>query len=306
MSTGSTQRLLLLLVLSCTTWLGPLLPVSVAVAQDEFDELDESGSDESDSEATDDDQGAVDEDGDEGAETGDAAPQPSSDVSVQVFAGAGVGTRALLRPILGMGVQRMDDVAFAALDAGLRVTVWPAETFSWEFLLRYATSLGMTVEQQPRFAPVNGVDVRANHVELSVAPEFHLGDAASSASLLFPVGFGLRTLWPEVHSLPVPGYTLGGPLLRAELAIPFLDVVTLRFGPEVQWIVMIDQSIVDDGAGYQAVALGGEALLRAQVTTFLGIELAFRESHALAPTSVAGENFVDIERFFTGRMSGTW
>ena len=107
--------------------------------------------------------------------------------------------------------------AFPAVDAGLRVRAWPADSFALEFLLRYETSIGMSVEQGPQFAPENDVSIHASRVELSIAPTFRLGDGPSSVALLFPLGFGLRTLWPEVHTLPVPGYTLGGPQARAEL-----------------------------------------------------------------------------------------
>jgi len=294
-------------------WLGtcalPLLHVAPAAAQDDISE----GGGGDGSEASSDDEAAADEQSPENNGEGDSAQahEPDAttslgDVRFSAFAGAGAGTRSFRRPVKGMGVQRLDDVLFPALDAGLRVTAWPAQAFSLEFLLRYQTSIGMRVEQQPLFALGNYVSVRASRVELSVAPQFRLGDTPSSVAFLLPVGFALRTFWPEVHALPVPGYTLGGPQARAELAIPFLDIVTLRFGPEVQWIVMIDQSLQNDGLANQGVAFGGEALLQFQVSTLLGIELTYRESHALVLTSVTDETFFDVERFFTGRVSATW
>jgi hypothetical protein len=291
-------------------WLGAcavlVLRVAPAAAQDDFGGGDEESS--SDGSET-----ASDESGGDGGDEASAEELPEGEqgafpdeVRFQAFAGAGIGTRSFRRPVRGMGVQRFDETRFPALDIGLRVTAWPTASFSLEFLLRYQTSIGMHIEQQPSFAFENDIAARSSRTELSVAPEFRLGDTPSSVALLFPIGFAMRTLWPEVHTLPIPGYTLAGPQARAELAIPFLDIVTLRFGPEVQWIVMIDKSLQDDRVGYQGVALGGEALLQVQITTLLGVELVYRESHALVPTTVGGETFYDVERFFTARVSGTW
>jgi hypothetical protein len=314
MSTQCLQRVLLMLWLAAGAT--PVLCASTALAQDDFGLGDETSTD-AEAETSSEDEPPSDDTagdaGDESSESTEAVDESGLEglatpagVRIQAFAGGGMGMRSFRRTVRDMGVQRMDDVSFPAVDAGLRVRAWPADSFALEFLLHYETSIGMSVEQDPQFALENDVSIRASRVELSIAPTFRLGDGPSSVALLFPLGFGLRTLWPEVHTLPVPGYTLGGPQARAELEIPFLEIVTLRLGPEAQWIVMIDQSLQEDRVGYLGVAIGGEALLQVQISTLVGLEFAYRESHAMVPTSVSGETFFDIERFITGRLSGTW
>jgi hypothetical protein len=302
--------------LSLLLWLAAAVPASAqlddfddgSAASDESeaapDDGESTGAEASEDQAEDAGEGAPDTEA-EAEQDAEAGAQPPG-MSIQAFAGGGIGTRSFRRPVRGNSVQRLDDTLFPAIDAGLRVTAWPKDAFGLEFLLQYQTSIGMSIEQEPPFALDNDVSVRASRVALTVAPKLRLGDGPGSAALLFPIGFGLRTFWPEVHTLPVPGYTLGGPVGRVELELPFLDVVTLRFGPEVGWIVMIDQSLQDNLVGSQGVALGGEALLHVQISALIGLELAYRESHALIPTSVSSETFFDVERFVTGRLSGTW
>jgi hypothetical protein len=231
-----------------------------------------------------------------------AAAEPS--LQVEPFVGGGFGTRSLERPTK-IGVQRMGTTAYPAIDAGLRVTAWPAASFSLSVLLHYQTSVGMSVREQPPFALHNEVGVRSEHVELSAAPTFRLGEDAGGLAVAFPIGFTLRTFWPEVHKLMTPGYSLGGPLVRAELIVPLRDLLVLRIGPEFQWIVMIDHVLTDDGMASQAVGIGGEATLALRLSPVFALQLAYREVHVLAPNdTVGGQSFRDVERYLTLGFSG--
>jgi hypothetical protein len=225
-------------------------------------------------------------------------------LEVEAFFGGGMATRAFERPTL-TGAQRMGTTVVPALDGGVRATAWPKAAFSLGVLVHYQTSLGMSTREQPPFALDNEVGVRSEHVELSAAPTFRLGEDSGGLALAFPIGFTLRTFWPEVHHLMTPGYSLGGPLLRAELVVPLRDVVVLRIGPEFQWIVMIDHVLTDDGMASQAVGIGGEATLAFHLTPVFGLLLHYRESHILAPNDTeGGQSFSDVERYLTLGLSG--
>ena len=160
----------------------------------------------------------------------------------------GIGTRSFSRPTRE-GVQRLPDAVFPAVDVALRVHAWPHDGFSLGVLLRYQSSLGLTIEEQPPFALHNRVAARSARAELSVAPTFRLGSAGTAPALAVPVGFTLRSLWPEVHEMMTPGYSLIGPHLRLELVVPLGNVLALRVGPELQAIIAIDESIRADGVG---------------------------------------------------------
>jgi len=218
--------------------------------------------------------------------------------------GAGIGTRSFLRPTL-TGPQRLDDALFPALDTGLAVHLWPTESISLGLRLSYQSSLGLELRQPPAFALPNEVAARAERVELSFAPTFRLGDARDSLALAFPIGFGMRTLWPSAHEFPIPGYSLAGPQLRIELIVPFSDALRLRLGPELLWAVALDQTLQDQGVASQAIALGGEASLGVQLGAVLGIELCYRESHGFASTTRTSAIFEDVERFATLRLLGS-
>lgn len=251
----------------------------------------------------------------QGADESDAPPvtptETTSDTSqdqptlqVEPFLGGGLATRAFERPT-PIGAQRMKTTVVPALDTGLRVTAWPNAAFSLSVLLHYQTSLGMSTREAPPFALDNEVSVRSEHVELSAAPTIRLGDDPGALALAFPLGFSLRTFWPEVHKLMTPGYSLGGPLVRAELVVPVRDLLVLRLGPEFQWIVMVDRVLTADGMASQAVAIGGEATLALRLSPWFALQLHYRESHALAPNDVAGgQSFSDVERYLTLGLSG--
>jgi hypothetical protein len=237
-----------------------------------------------------------------GATEPTAAPKPA--VRTDLAVGVGVGTRSFVRPTIE-GMQELPDAVFPALDLALRVHAWPADAFSLAVLLRYQTSLGLTIEERPPFALRNRVDARAERAELSVAPTFRLGSSAAAPALAFPVGFGLRSFWPDVHEMMTPGYTLLGPQLRAELVLPLGDVLALRVGPELQVIIAIDESIRAEGVERSGLAYGGEAVLQLRLGRVFAVELTYRESHAVVASFWTGrDDFEDVERFATGRLSG--
>lgn len=232
----------------------------------------------------------------------DSGPAPG--VSVQIAVGGGFGTREFVRPTL-LGVQRLETATFPAADVALAVRAWPADAFSLEFLLRYQSSLGFRVQERPFFALPTELSARAERVEVTIAPTFRFGDSATSVALGLPLGFGMRTFWPEASEFRTPGYSLAGPQLRAELIIPFSTSFALRIGPEVLVALAMDDVLLDQGVSSPAVAVGGEAMLHWQLGAVLGIELAYRESHAFASTTLTTALFSDVERFGVVRLTGS-
>lgn len=250
--------------------------------------------------------GEPSEDDGEGEENAEAPAESHgpAEVVVRASLGAGIGTRSFLRPTK-LGAQRLDDVLFPAADVALSVDVWPRDSFSLGMLLRYQSSLGLEINEHPQFALPTTLDARAERLEVTVAPTFALGDGPSSVALAFPLGFGMRTFWPEANEYRTPGYSLAGPQLRAELHIPFSDSFGLRLGPELLWAVALDDSLTSQGVDSQAIAIGGEAALHIQLGAVIGIELCYRESHAFASTTITTALFEDVERFVVARLVGS-
>jgi hypothetical protein len=232
------------------------------------------------------------------------APPPR--LRARAFGGIGFGARSFERPT-PLGAQRLPTVFFPAVDIGLHVAAWPQDRFSLGFLLRYQSSIGLTVDERPPFALPNQIAARVERGELSVAPTFRLGSSQSAPAIAFPVGMEIRTFWPEVHESPATaGYSLIGPHIRAELVAKLASMLLFRFGPEAQWIIAIDRSIREDGVANQGYAAGGEAMLQLQLGSVFAIELCYRESHAFASSTNAGPIFTDVERFLSARLSGTF
>lgn len=235
----------------------------------------------------------------------EAAPAKVASVRVEPFAGLGGGTRSFRRPTKE-GAQRLPDAGFVAAEVGLRVGIWPQDAFGLDVLLRYQTSLGLTVTEPDRFSLPNQVSVRAERVELSVAPRLRLGEQPDDPAIALPIGFGVRTFWPEFRELTTPAYSLAGPLARLLLIATVVDGVSLQVGPEVHFITGIDRKVRVDGVESNGLALGVEAQLQFRINAQLALELTYRQSHASAPgRRSSGPDFEDVERYATARIAGT-
>jgi len=241
------------------------------------------------------------------------AQQPSVDgardatapkLTLEAFAGLGLGSRGFERP-LGATLQKLPDAAFFAAAAGLRAALFPEDAFSLAFLARYDTSLGLSVEQPPPFALPNTIHVRAEHIELSVAPTFRLTATPVPLTLSLPLGFSMRTFLPDLHNPTLPGFSLLGPSLRAELSARFGSRVSLRLGPELEWVFVAGQAVRRNGVDGSGFALGGEAVVAVKVVSVLALELAYRESHAFVSSRDALPDLRDVERFAILRAVGS-
>jgi hypothetical protein len=225
----------------------------------------------------------------------------SRPVSLQAAAGLGFGTLSFTRPTRE-GEQVLNETPFAATELMLRATAWPAEAFSLEVLAAYQTSLGMILQTAPLFALPQNVSVRAQRGELSLGPTFRLGDSGSAFALALPAGFAFQTLTAEAHQYDLPSYAVGGPQLRGELVVKLGELVQLRVGPELQWIVLIGSSLREQSACCQGIALGGQGALQASFGPHLSVSLAYRESHSFLP--VPATRFLQTQRFLTARIAG--
>jgi hypothetical protein len=231
----------------------------------------------------------------------EAGATPQRAIRVQTSIGFGIATLAFVRPT-PTGVQRLPDTAFAATELSLRVHVKPEAALSVEVRVAYRTSVGFVLQLEPLFALPERVDVRVQHVELSVAPIVRLGGTGHMPVLAFPIGLAFRSFSPTVHQYPVFDYDLGGPRAGAELWIPLGERIELRAGPEVQWLALIDASLRRAGACCQGVSVGGQAAIQATIGERLRAALAYHESHGFVPSG--GWRFKDVERFLALQIAG--
>ena len=222
-------------------------------------------------------------------------------LSLQLSGGIGAGTLAFERP-LPRGRQTLVDTAFAATELALQARVWPKNELSLAVLLAYQTSLGMEVRFPVLFGLPEDVPVRLHRVELSAAPVIALGDGRGPLALAFPAGVVFRALVPEVHQYDLADYDLGSLMLRGELWLELGPGISLRAGPELQWLVLVDSSLRDEGACCQGVALGGQGSLQLDAGPTWRVAISYRESRALVPAGAW--QYRDTERFLIVRMGG--
>jgi hypothetical protein len=178
------------------------------------------------------------------------------------------------------------------------VALTPA--FSLGFAARYQTSLGLQAEETPAGGVSKTTSLRSHHVQVGIVPGLRFAESADAVTLDLLLGWEVRGL-RAVVKLSTPGFTLHGPLLRAELAIPIARLFELRLAPELVYIAGVTQELRElgkfRGGGF---GLGGELTLGVSATRWLGFELGYRESHISAP-SFFSQAFSDRERFVTLR-----
>jgi hypothetical protein len=225
-------------------------------------------------------------------------------LAAEVIAGAGLGTRSFERPT-AEGTQALGTTAFPAAEVGLRLQAWPQARFSLAALARLQTSLGLEVEERPLFALPHRESVRAQHLDLGLAPHWRLGAGPDALAVAFPVGLTLRSFRAETRDVQTPSYSLVGPHLRVELVAPLTRRVELRIGPEAHGLVFLGRELRDGGTESLGFALGGQAALRLTLPVGVAIEFGYRESHAWAGHRRSGPSFQDVERFAIARIVGT-
>lgn len=230
-------------------------------------------------------------------------PQPAAPDTQELKAclriGFGAGWRGIEVPS-EQGLQKLDSESFPALDLGVQGSVALSPVFSLGIETRYQTSLGLQAEETPAGGVPKSTSLRSHHARFGIVPGFRFAESPAAVSLDVLLGWEIRGL-RSVTELSTPGYTLHGPLLRAELAIPLVLLFELRFAPEFFYIVHITEELRElggfRGGGY---GIGGELTLAVSATRWLGFELGYRESHSFAPTYWS-QSFSDGERFVTLR-----
>lgn len=229
------------------------------------------------------------------------ATPPTRSVRLRSAAGAGFGTLSYERPT-STGVEVLPATPFGALDVLVGVTAWPERAFSLDVLFAYQTSIGLAVELQPLYALPESIAARFHRGEASIAPVFRLGDDARSVAIAVPLGIVAQFFEPSVHPYSLARYGLAGPNARVELRAWLGKLVSVRAGPEIEWIAIINQGLADAGACCQGYAFGGQGAIEAAVGPVFRASLAYRESRGFAPAGAW--RFKNIERFLTARIAG--
>jgi hypothetical protein len=233
------------------------------------------------------------------AQEGESGPS----IRIEPYAGFGISTRSVRMPSKS-GVLEVAPGVTPAAEVGLRVQLRPAADFSFFAHLIYQSALGFSVTEHPPLALEKEVRARSERVSLEIAPRWRIG--GGKFELAIPVGATVRTLWAEVHTSQTPSYSLVGPHARVELRLAVSDMLSLRFGPDLQYIMMVDKDLITAGVSSQGIALGGDASVEAQVSEFWSFRVTYRESHALLAAARGTVSFQDVERYLTLRAVGSF
>ena len=235
------------------------------------------------------------------AQPDEAAPAAPT-WQLRLFAGAGIGMRALDLPRDGVVSQTRTGV-FPALDLEFALNYRPSEAFGLGLRARYQTSLGLQIVERHSDGSGHQQALRSHRLELALTPSYRL-DARGLWVLGAALGYGLCDLRPEVH-LQTPGYGLGGPFLRVELQIPLgTEHLRLRLGPELQWIAVVGEQLRDEGFASHGLGIGGAAALQVVISDRWLVEATYNELRAWLDSPQA-ESLQDVTRFITARLSGT-
>jgi hypothetical protein len=234
-----------------------------------------------------------------------AQPQPSAGMTpmASLLAGGGVTSRTIHVPATD-GSRSL----VTGLVPALAVRIYGRLQDASRFLgvrLSYQTSIGVSAAQTvPDLSLIaSETHIRSHRFEGGLVPGLFLGHSDDSPALSLFVGYGLRALG-SIAEIRIPRFTLHGPLARLEFELPLLaGRVSLRLAPELQLIAGMTQQLrASAGLGSTALAFGGEASVRVQVSGPFAARLCYREAHARA-AALAGQVFEDIERYLTLELS---
>ena len=221
---------------------------------------------------------------------------PSSAIHIGLSVGFGVGTRAFELPALPSPV-RLSTSAFPATALALRTTYEPRAQGQWRIFgeLRYASSLGLRTNDVRPDGTVRETNSRSQRVDLAAGLVYRLREAADAISFEGQFGWSFR-LFTSDASVTLPDYGLSGPLLKGGVWFPFKgDKLRLLVGPEIHWLALVDGDLKRGGVSSMGVALGGEGKLQWQIIRVLGLELLYRESHAILGADRGKAR--DVERY---------
>ena len=230
---------------------------------------------------------------------------PESDEAAllaQPFAGVGVGSRAVEWATPG-DPATVETGMFAAVEIGLRVALAPSQSFSIGPQFTYQTTLNHEVTEKHVDGEPTTLGIRSHRFEGVLAATIRFG--SSHDWYIAPaLGYGVRSLRAEIHHLLTPSYSLGGPLGRVTLRVPFGDDVGLRIGPEVQWL-SVGAALQELNVESSGIGLGLDAAIEIAIAKRLSLEFTFREAHAILSSSERqGASASDAERFITARLVG--
>jgi hypothetical protein len=250
---------------------------------------------------------------DEAAETSDAegedtsAAQPANETPADEHSAAGTLNARLLVGA-GLSTRRIDlpsSEGWRRVDTGLAPTLSLRVASRWRdgahFLgvrLSYMTGIhGRATDQvgDPGLAP-SQVAIRSHRFEGGLLPGLVLSDARNAGTIALFAGYGVRA-FGSVEVLRVPRFSLHGPLVRLELALPLVHWLRLRLAPEAQLITSLSRDLrLLAALPSTAFSIGGEVDLQARWSAAWSLQLSYREAH-VAATGVEGKRFEDIERY---------
>ena len=240
------------------------------------------------------------------SEDGPAEDHSTSEPSARALrlrlgVGAGYGSLGYRRPI-AVGQEVLPDTAFAAVGVSVALQLLPTDVLSFEVQAAYQTSIGMTLEIDPLFALPEQVSTRFQYFEAGVTPVLRLSESLDGLAFALPLSLGIRSFAPRVREYSIERFQLGGPQAGLEARVALGDLVSLRIGPQAQWVLMIKSGLADRGACCQGLTIGGQGLLEAKIGSVLRAQLSYRQAHTFVPIATLG--FRSVERFLMARLAG--
>ncbi|HKU43703.1 MAG TPA: hypothetical protein VJR89_36340 [Polyangiales bacterium] len=208
------------------------------------------------------------------------AESQDPELRVRVVVGAGVGRLNFDWPAEGQ-MRSVQTGAFAAIDLGIGFGVAFTRVFSLGPQLEYQSSLGSQLEETHIAGASDTLRVRAGRFAGLLATEFRVGVVRIGPAL----GYGWRSLRPEVHHLLTPSYSLHGPLGRLALRFALGDQLAIRIAPELQYL-MIGEALEELGLHGSGLSFGGELAFELRIAQTIALEVAARDAHASLPATV--------------------
>lgn len=165
--------------------------------------------------------------------------------------------------------------------------------------LDYRSSVGYELTDTPTGGVERTSPARSHELLASLFVRFRFAETPQAASVAVAAGWIHEDLRVDTELKSTPPYGAGGPKLGLSFDIPIGERVRLALGPELGWLVALDDEAHDMGLQPGGPAFGGDVELFVRIVGHVGLRLHYRELALRLPTVYDAGAYRESRRFIT-------
>jgi hypothetical protein len=196
------------------------------------------------------------------------------------------------------GPAGVDGGASAALDVALNVES-TGDQLRMGARIDYRSSIGYELTETPLGGVARESPARSHEFLASLLMRFRFDATPEAMSIAVTAGWMHQDFRTDVELHSVPPYGAGGPKLGVGFDLPIGERFRLALGPEIGWLVALDDEAKAMGLQPGGPAFGGDVELFVKIGGHFGVRLHYRELALRLPTVYDAGAYRESRRFIT-------